>query len=150
MSINMKVLPVSDDEIARVAVDPRKLDDSAYTSAAADLYEHWREIDYLLGGNSFLVTGDVVVKSSINEPAHAVRSERVPALVAHLDSISDGDVRERLSAERMRAAGLHVSRFHNVDNKLRDIAPAMYELRAAVARAAAEHHGLVVWRFEWL
>lgn len=150
MSINMRILPVRDEEIERIAAEPRKLDDAANTAAATELYDNWREIDYLLGGQSFLLVGDVVVKHSVDEPAHGVRSNHMPAIVALLDSISDGDVRERLSAESMRAAGVEVSRYHNVDNMLRDIAPAMYRLRTAIARAAAENCGLVIWRYEWL
>ncbi len=150
MSINMKVLPMSDEDMDLLAADPQRLSDEKLTEGAAKLYDNWREIDYLLGGGSFLMSGDVLVKDSRDEPAYAIKSDRVPALAALLDSISDGDVRQRLDAERMRAAGVHVSRFHNVDNMLRDIAPAMNELRSAVARAAAEKRGLLIWRFEWL
>lgn len=150
MSINMKVLPLLAGDIERVAADPKSLDDSSFIDGAANLYDNWRDIDYILGSPSFLTSGDVVIRDSRDEPAHAIRSERVPELAALLESISDSDVRERLSAERMRAAGIHVSRFHNVDNKLRDVAPAMHELRAVVARAVAENRGLLVWRYEWL
>ncbi len=146
----MKILPVYDEEIDRVVADPRRLDETKFTDEARDLYDNWREIDYLLGSHSFLMVGDILVKEGGDEPAHAIRSDHIPALATLLDSISDGDVRDRLSAERMRAAGLHVSRFHNVENMLRDIAPAMYKLRSAVARAAAEKRGLLVWRYEWL
>ncbi len=150
MSINMRVLPVRDDEIAAIAADPRLLDGDAMAESATELYDSWRNIDYLLGGNSFLLAGDVEVKDSINEPAHAIRSNSIPALAAQLDAISDGDIRKRLGADVMRAAGMRVSQYHNVDNMLRDILPAIHRLRTAVVRAVADKFGLVIWRYEWM
>lgn len=146
----MRVLPVRDDEIAAIASDPRLLDGAAMAESATELYDSWRNIDYLLGGKSFLLAGDVELKHSISEPAHAIRSSGMPALAAQLDAISDGDVRERLGADVMRAAGMRVSQYHNVDNMLRDILPAMHGLRTAVVRAVADKLGLVIWRYEWL
>ena len=150
MSINVRVLPVSDEQFAKLAADPSRLARDEMTDPAAELYDNWRNLDYLLGGQSFLVTGDVQLKDSTNEPAHAIRSARVPALAAQLDGLSDGDIRDRLGAEAMRSAGMRVSQYHTVDNMLRDILPAMHQLRTAVVRAAAEERGLVVWRYEWV
>src|SRR4051812_10519941 len=116
MSINMRVLPVRDEQIAELAADPSQLARDEMVEPAAELYDNWKNLDYLLGGQSFLVTGDVQLKQSTNEPAHAIRSIRVPELVAQLDGLSDGDIRDRLGAEAMRSAGMRVSQYHNVDN----------------------------------
>ncbi len=150
MSYNMRVLPLPDDDIQRIAMNPRVLEQSAMADAATELYDQWREIDYILGGQSFLLRGDVVLKQSANEPAHAILSKRVPQLASELERITDGEIRERLSPERMAEAGRRVPAYHNVDSMLRDILPAIYGLRTAVARAAAEQRGLVIWRYEWL
>jgi len=148
MSINMRVLPIRDEQIAELAAEPGRFARDEMIDPAAELYDNWRNIDYLLGGQSFLVEGDVQLKHSPNEPAHAIRSARVPALAAQLDQLSDGEIRDRLGAEVMRSAGMRVSQYHSVDNLLRDVMPAMYQLRTAVVRAAADGSGLAVWRYE--
>lgn len=146
----MRVLPIRDEQIAELAAHPARLASDEMVDPAAELYDTWKNLDYLLGGQSFLVAGDVQLKHSSDEPAHAIRSSAVPALAAQLDGLFDGDIRDRLGAEAMRAAGMRVSLHHNVDNLLRDILPAMYQLRTAVVRAATDGAGLVVWRYDGL
>lgn len=148
MSINMRVLPIRDEQIDELAANPSRLAHDEMIDPAAELYDTWKNLDYLLGGQSFLVAGDVQLKHSANEPAHAIRSLRVPALAAQLDGLSDGDIRDRLGSEAMRSAGMRVSQYHSVDNLLRDILPAMHQLRTVVVRAAADGSGLAVWRYE--
>jgi hypothetical protein len=151
MSINMKVLPISDDDVASIAVDPKRLEDPSVTSDAAELYDHWREIDFVLGGQSFIMKGDIVLHESKSEPIHAIRSNNVPSLEAALSAISGNELRQRLDPVRMRAAGLWVPEYPQyVDKLFTDLSSALNGLRGVVASAAAQGKGLVVWRHEGL
>jgi hypothetical protein len=149
MTINMRVMSASDEEIAVIAANPKRLDHQYDLSQVAELYVHWRVLDYLLGGQSFLVKGDTVLKESKNEPVHVIRTAGLPTIADALQSASESEVRTKLDPARMRAAGLWVPEYPQYANEiLPAILAALGELRDVVARASRDAKGLVVWRYE--
>jgi hypothetical protein len=151
MAINMRVLSIRDDEVASVAADPKCLDHQPLKHDVAELHDHWREVDYVLGGQSFIMKGDTVIKQSKNEPIHAIRSSNVPSLAAALNALSGNELRHRLDPVRMREAGLWVPEYPGyIERLLPPVSTALDKLRELVQSAASQGKGLIVQRYEWL
>lgn len=151
MSINMRVMAVSDADIASFTADPTKLDLPSIVVEAAELNEHWREIDYILGGQSFLLAGDAMVRQSRSEPAHVIHASKVPSLATTVGSLSESQIRNRLDPVAMRAAGLWVpDSARYIDNIVPTIVTEVESLRRVVVNAAETGKALVVWRSEGL
>jgi hypothetical protein len=154
MGINMQVFSVTDDEIRASAADPKRVRDRVWgpaTTDFAELWDHWRMMDYALGGRSFVMVGDTVIADSGTEPIHAIPASMVPAFAETLRSISDEMLRERLDPNRMRAAGLWVPEYPwYVDRIFAEFSSRFHELRDIAARAAVQRHGLIFCRYESL
>ena len=154
MSVNMRVFSVGDDGIRASVEDRKRVRDWLWNPAeedGAELWNRWREIDYVLGLHSPITSGDTAIEEGGSEPIHAIQSSRVPSFADALHAISDEVLRERLDPSQMRDAGLWVPVYPQyVDNIFSELAKAFHELRDVAARAADRGNGLIFCRYESL
>jgi hypothetical protein len=154
MGINMKVFATTDKEIRARATDPKRVTDRLGVpseTATAELWNQWRELDFVVGPQSSITMGDTVIEDGGCEGIHAIYSASVPAFAAALRALSNENLRERLNAESMRAAGLWLADYPGaVDEVFPEVLSAFHALRALVLRAEADGNGLIFCRYEAL
>jgi hypothetical protein len=141
MGISMTVYPISDDEIEALTNAPSQLSPwLRLQKESAKVFDAWDLLDFILGGSSILVVGDVYFHSS--GTTHAVRSGRTREAGGSFAALTADAFRERADPAKMKAAGLWMNESPS------GLWTYFTGLRDLVERAAARGQGLLFDRDE--
>ena len=142
----MKVVAATDAEIRAAVGDPSRVLAMFRGNDSAPLWDMWQTLDFLLGGDTPILRGDIAIADS--DPVHGLFSDHVKPFADSLREVTEATLRGNFDSDKMRAAGMFRVLPEYAEQTCHEAWTYFVDLRALIDRAVASGSGLVFCRYE--